>query len=202
MSHQNENRKSKDRDDSPSSENGRGRESSGTSASGNRGGKVTSHERAAFHHETAAHHHTQAAKHSQTGNDARADLHADAARGHGRRASEHGDEATRAGGSGGPDRDREVNRHSLSQVEGRGSSSEDGDVGGYEDEAGRGRRAGSSTQRSNSDERDQPRGSGLLAGADEGDDSEQVEAGEDRQQPANGQRRTGGRNQDANRRHV
>jgi general stress protein YciG len=52
-------------------------------------------ERSAFHHETAAHHHTQAGRYRASGEHGRADLHAEAARRHGRSADEWGERASR-----------------------------------------------------------------------------------------------------------
>lgn len=186
MSQHREHRTNKDRGESTTGRHGRGRDPSGSSSSSQRGGKVTSHERAAFHHETAAHHHQQAAKHTTAGNHTRSELHADAARGHGRRAAEHGDEATREGGSGGPDRDREVNRHSLSQPDDRSRADRGQEEPGDEGDEGDNRDLGRDVGQEGVGGR-RGRLSADPLSRDEGDDSERQSDDDDL--PVNGRRR-------------
>ena len=210
MSNRHEQRKSsKGRDTGHASERegGRGTTTSADSYTDGdgRSRKATNHERAAFHHETAAHHHSQAAQHHTTGNASRAGLHADAARAHGRRASEHSEEATRAD-SGNDDRNREVNRHSLSQTDDREREDRsrdddaDGDRG-TSDTSASGRRGGVSAQGFSA--RFEPsRARGGLSDAGEGDDSETPTDDDVTERPLDGGRHPEARRSESSRRHV
>jgi hypothetical protein len=201
MSNHRDQRSNKSHQDSSSTQGGRGRQAGGSTGGSHRDEKVSSHEQAAFHHETAAHHHQQAAKHATAGNHGRSGLHAEAAHGHGRRATEHGAQAMQRGGH--SDADREINRHTLSQNDDRdghsGGRDDDRDPAGEDDKASSSGRFGL-TQRGEGAAGSEEVPSHRAAGRGEGDDSEKQPDDHDEQRPLNGQRRTEGRHQESSRR--
>ncbi len=107
-------------------------------------------ERSAFHHETAAHHHTQAGRYRSAGQHGRAELHAEAARRHGRSADEWGERASRQHrgfAAMDPERQREIaSMGGRASHGGRGSDYEGEEMESEGQSSGRGMRGGNREQ--------------------------------------------------------